>query len=54
MNIQCDHKECPANATHLIHTSFGEIVLCAHHFNDNIATIMEHGFDVYARALVSA
>ena len=49
--IICDHKDCPANATHLILTPRGEIVLCSHHFNESVADVLIHGYEVHARVL---
>ena len=52
--IICDHKDCPANAAHLILTPRGEIVLCSHHFNESVADVLIHGYEVHARVLEAA
>jgi hypothetical protein len=49
--IICDHENCPASATHLIFTPSGEIVLCTHHFNEVIAEVLIHGYEVHTRVL---
>ena len=49
--IICDHENCPASATHLIFTPSGEIALCTHHFNEVIAEVLIHGYEVRTRVV---
>jgi hypothetical protein len=31
MNVVCDHKDCPAAATHVVFIKTGCLALCGHH-----------------------
>jgi hypothetical protein len=43
----CDHKDCPAAATHAILTPSGIITLCTHHTCENAVVSAGKGYRVY-------